>query len=63
MLHQDIENSLICLSTIVDYLIYYQTEKNEGAKANEWQLVQTVQYVNVYWHNRSKINIFYYTIC
>lgn len=41
MLHQDIEKS-------VDYLIYYQTEKNEGAKANEWQLVQTVQYVNVY---------------
>lgn len=31
MLHQDIEKS-------VDYLIYYQTEKNEGAKANEWQL-------------------------
>lgn len=56
MLHQDIEKS-------VDYLIYYQTEKNEGAKANEWQLVQTVQYVNVYWHNRSKINRFYYTIC
>lgn len=44
MLHQNIENSLIFLSIAVD-LIYYQIEKNEGAKANEWQLVQ---YVNVY---------------
>lgn len=52
MLHQNIENSLIFLSIAVD-LIYYQIEKNEGAKANEWQLVQ---YVNVYWHNRSKTN-------
>lgn len=44
MLHQNIENSLIFLSIAVD-LIYYQIEKNEGVKANEWQLVQ---YVNVY---------------